>query len=225
MMPLPQISVIIPALNEAPRLPATLANVRACLPASEIVVVDGGSIDGTVEIARHHGACVISAERGRGRQCAAGAAVASGAILLFLHADTLLPADAATVLAREFAHARTLIGTFRLAFDEPSLFLRTCAWFTRIDSVFTRFGDQGIAVRRDFYAWVGGFPRWSLFEDVELLRRARRETRIRSFPACVTTSARRFRRGAWRQQWLNTRLLLAFLAGGSPEKLALRYRA
>lgn len=218
-------SVIIPALNEAAGLAATLGSVRRAIAGAEVIVVDGGSTDGTGELARQQGARVIAAERGRGRQCAAGATAARGALLLFLHADTLLPANAGDVLAREFSRADTRIGTFRLAFDHPGLFLRACAWFTRIDSVFTRFGDQGITVRREFYEQLGGFPPWPLFEDVELLRRARAITRVRSFPACVTTSARRFRRGALRQQWLNARLLLAFLAGKSPEELARRYRS
>jgi len=104
--------------------------------------------------------------------------------------------------------------------------LQKPAWFSRFDSVFTRFGDQGIVVRRPFYEQLGGFPPWPLFEDVEFLRRARRLTRGWSFPADVTTSARRFRRhGVLRQQLQNTRLLLRFLAGTSPERLAAEYRA
>ncbi|MBL9202301.1 MAG: hypothetical protein JNL39_17460 [Opitutaceae bacterium] len=159
-------------------------------------------------------------------QLAAGAAATQGTWLVFLHADTLLPAHAAAVLAPYFIRDDVRIGTFRLAFDDGGWFLRACAWLTRFDSVFTRFGDQAIVVRRDFYAQLGGFPPWLLFEDVELLRRARRVTRVWSFPAAVTTSARRFRhRGPLRQQWLNTRLLLRFLAGTSPETLARRYRS
>jgi hypothetical protein len=116
------------------------------------------------------------------------------------------------------------IGTFRLAFDAGGVFLRACAWLTRFDSVFTRFGDQVIVVRREFYAQLGGFPPWPLFEDVELLRRARRVARVWSLPACVTTSARRFHRhGTLRQQWRNARLLLRFLAGASPHALAAEY--
>lgn len=219
------ISVIVPTLNEAPRLAATLANIRSTLPGAEILVADGGSTDGTPQLAASLGARVTTCARGRGVQLSTGAAHASGDLLLFLHADTLLPANAATVLAAHFARSDTRIGTFRLAFDNAGAFLRACAWLTRLDSVFTRFGDQGIVVRRDFYQQLGGFPPWPLFEDVELLRRARRITRIWSFPANVTTSARRFRhRGPLRQQWLNARLLLRFLTGTPPEKLAALYR-
>ncbi len=221
----PVISVVIPALDEAANLAATLTRVRAALPGAELVVADGGSADATVAIALAEGARVVTSARGRGVQLAAGAAAARGELLLFLHADTLLPADAGAVLARAFAREAVRIGTFRLAFDAGGPFLRACAWLTRFDSVFTRFGDQVIAVRREFYAELGGFPAWPLFEDVEVLRRARRVTRVWSFPAHVTTSARRFRaRGPLRQQWLNATLLLRFLAGTSPHTLAADYR-
>lgn len=218
------ISVIIPTLNETAHLGATLANVRSRLPGAEIIVADGGSDDGTDQIADEAGARLIIAPRGRGPQCIAGTARATGDLLLFLHADTALPANAAEVLAANFVRPEVQIGTFRLAFDDASPFLRACAWCTRVDSVFTRFGDQGIAIRRDFYDELGGFPPWPLFEDVELLRRARRRTRVWSFPAAVTTSARRFRRhGPWRQQLRNGSLVLRYLLGASPESLAAEY--
>lgn len=218
------ISVIIPTLNEAAGLAATLGQVRSVLPHAEIVVADGGSTDGTTGIALAHGARLVSTPRGRGRQLAAGAEVAHAEVLLFLHADTRLPPDALAVIERGLADPRVRIGTFRLSFDSGSWFLQVCAWFTRYDSVFTRFGDQGIVVRRDFYAQLGGFPAWPLFEDVELLRRARRLSRIISFPSAVITSARRYqRRGHLRQQWRNGWLLCRFLAGACPHALAAEY--
>ena len=218
------ISVIIPALNEVTGLPRTLVCVSKALPSAEIIIVDGGSTDGTRELTLPAGARFISSPPGRGPQLAAGAEAAHGHLLLFLHADTALPADAAEVLGRAFADRRTLIGTFRLNFDVGGRFLRTCARLTQFDSVFTRFGDQAIVIRRDFYAQLGGFPPWPLFEDVELLRRARRLTRIVSFPASVTTSARRFERsGHLRQQCRNGWLLLRFLAGACPHQLAAEY--
>ena len=218
------LSVIIPTLNEAERIGATIANVRLRLPGTQVVVADGGSDDGTVRVAADNGVQIVHAPRGRGGQCRAGAASATGNVLFFLHADTRLPTDAEPVLTRYFARPEVLIGTFRLAFDDPSLFLRASAWFTRFDSVFTRFGDQGIAVRRSCYDALGGFPNWPLFEDVELLRRARRVTRVWSFPAEVITSSRRFRRrGLIRQQMHNGRLLLRFLLGAAPDSLSRSY--
>ncbi len=221
-----KISVIIPTLSEAASLAATLDRVRSVLPQAELIVADGGSTDGTPGIALVHGAKLVTTPRGRGRQLAAGAEAAHGNLLLFLHADTLLPPDTAEVLASAFADDRTQIGSFRLRFDRAGWFLHSCGWFTRFDSVFTRFGDQGIVVRRDFYGQLGGFPAWPLFEDVELLRRARRLTPVVSFPAAVTTSARRFQRaGHLRQQWRNGWLLCRFLAGASPHALAAEYLA
>lgn len=219
------ISVIIPTYQEARRIAMTLTHVGTRLPEAEVIVVDGGSTDGTAEVVRGMGARFLPAPRGRGHQCHAGALQATGDILLFLHADTALPADARQVLAACFTRPEVRIGTFRLAFDDPSPFLRACAWCSRFDSVLTRFGDQGIAIRRDFYGELGGFPAWPLFEDVELIRRARRVTRVWSFPARVITSARRFRRhGQFRQQWRNSRLLLGYLLGVPPDRLAARYR-
>lgn len=218
-------SVIVPTLNEAAHLATTLANIRATLPGSEIIVADGGSTDDTPRLTVRLGARLVTGTTGRGSQLAEGAAHACSELLIFLHADTRLPTEAASVLNRYFARPEVALGTFRLAFDEAGPLLRASAWLTRFDSVFTRFGDQAIVVRRTFYDELGGFPRWPLFEDVEFLRRARRRTRVWSFPACVTTSARRFRRrGPLRQQWLNTCLLLRFLAGTPPAKLAARYR-
>lgn len=220
------VSVVIPTLDEAECIASTVGAVRHGLPLAEVIVADGGSRDATPELAVRAGARVIASAKGRGVQCAAGAQCAGGELLLFLHADTILPPDAGGVLARYFARPEVRIGTFRLTFDDGSAFLRACAWCSRFDSVFTRFGDQGIAVRRAFYDELGGFPPWPLFEDVELLRRARRHTRVWSFPSAVRTSARRFRRrGVVRQQLKNATLLVRFLAGASPEKLAAEYRA
>ncbi len=220
------LSVIVPTLNEASLLPTTIADIRARLPDAEIIIADGGSNDDTAGLAIAAQVILVHAPRGRGPQCRAGADAASGELLLFLHADTTLPAHASQVLQRAFAHREVKIGTFRLTFDSAHWFLRASAWCSRIDSVFTRFGDQGIVIRRDFYTELGGFSPWPLFEDVDLLRRARRQTRVWSFPANVITSARRFRRhGPVSQQLQNTRLLLRYLLGASPDTLAAEYRS
>lgn len=218
------LGVIIPALNEANGIAAAIAAVRRSLPGNSICVVDGGSADATVALARAAGADVITSERGRGVQCHAGAQRTFAEWLLFLHADTHLPDDAAPALREYLRRADAAIATFRLRFDRETPFLRACAWLTRFDSVFTRFGDQGILVRRSFYQALGGFPAWPLFEDVELLGRARRHSAVHSLPAKVTTSSRRFRaHGHLRQQLRNTALLLRFLCGASPHALARKY--
>jgi uncharacterized protein len=220
------LTVIVPTLNEAARIQHNLETTRAALPGARVIVVDGGSTDATATLARSAGAEVVHAGRGRGVQLAAGAAPATTEWLLFLHADTTLPSNAGNVIETFMSRPGAQIATFRLRFDHAGWFLRVCCWFTRCDSVFTRFGDQGILVRREFYYALGGFPAWPLFEDVELLRRARRKARVVSLPAAVTTSARRFENmGHFSQQWLNARLLFRFLLGSPPERLGEIYRA
>jgi rSAM/selenodomain-associated transferase 2 len=219
------LTVIIPTLDEAAMIAATVRATRQIVPHARIIVADGGSADATVFEAQSAGAETISAARGRGAQMAAAAQLACTEWLLFLHADTQLPDNATAVIADFVRRPDARIATFRLRFDHAGWFLRACCWFTRFDSVFTRFGDQGILIRRQFYQELGGFPPWPLFEDATLLRRARLRARVWSLPAAVTTSARRFdRRGHFRQQLLNAMLLLRFLAGASPERLAVIYR-
>lgn len=217
-------TVIIPTLNEAFWIAGAIQRVRASIPGAHIIVADGGSTDATVTLARKAGAQIVRSSPGRGVQCNAGAAVAATEILVFLHADTRLPEDALTILSNAFANPLVKIGTFRLSFDEPNWILRCYASFTRFDSIFTRFGDQCIAVRHSFFHELGDFPDWPLFEDVDLLRRARRRSPIVSFPATVTTSSRRFSRiGLIRNQMINAWLVLQYLCGVSPDKLATQY--
>jgi rSAM/selenodomain-associated transferase 2 len=223
----PQLCVIIPAYNEAALIGRTLERVRAALPHASVIVVDGGSTDETVAIATRASADVISALRGRGVQCHAGAMRATSEWLLFLHADTLLPLDAQGVFQVFAANPAVQIGTFRVQFAGGSGLLNALSWIAnRVDSVFTRFGDQGILVRRSFYDALGGFPPWPLFEDVALFQKARKLSRVHWLPAGILTSARRFNeRGLFRQRLLNAKLMLRYLAGASPFKLAVRYQA
>jgi rSAM/selenodomain-associated transferase 2 len=215
---------VIPALEEGSRIAGCVAQVRAEAPCARVVVADGGSSDATVELARKAGAEVKSVAAGRGRQCNAGAQGAEEEWLIFLHADTVLPPGTGAFLSRALSSPGLQIGTFRLRFDVDHWFLRWCGFFTRFDSLWTRFGDQVIVVRRTFFSSLGGFPEWPLFEDVELLRRARRRTRIVSCPWEVVTSGRKFvQRGVFRQQLRNGWLILQYLCGVSPEMLARRY--
>lgn len=168
----------------------------------------------------------LRAPRGRGTQCNAGAARATGPLLLFLHDDTALPAEAPALVRDAFSDPKTQIACFRLRFDHQHWLLASYAFFSRFDSSLSSFGDQGILIRRSFFATIGGFPDWPLFEDVDLLGRARRRTRkrIKKLPAMVTTSAVRFlENGILRQQLLNAELMLRFSLGASPESLRRRY--
>lgn len=217
-------SVILPVLNEEAVLSKCLENIRAVLPDAEVIVADGGSSDNSRQVASKAGVRVVVSVPGRGTQMNTGAAVASGDILVFLHADSHLPLGAGKMMGDFFKVPSAHIGTFRLAFDDKHWLLRCYAWMTRFDSVFTRFGDQCIFIRRLFFDQIGGFPNWPLFEDVHFLRMARKRTKIFSLPAAVQTSARRFlENGIFIQQVRNAGYLFQYLGGVSPQSLAARY--
>ncbi len=220
-----KLSIIIPALDECDQLPATLAALTGLVPPPEILVVDGGSTDGTHEwLNRQSCVRVIVAERGRGAQLNAGARAATGNTLLFLHADCLLPPDARDVIKRVLADHTVAGGCFRVRFAEQrrarSLALvargiNARTWLTR-----TATGDQAIFVRRSVYEVLGGFAAWPLFEDVDFVRRLKHHGRFAVIPAPVTISARRWlAHGVWRTTLLMYALRLAFYAGVSPATL------
>lgn len=217
-------SVIIPTLNEEQTIGACIERVWALCPDAEIVVADGGSQDETVTRAQAAGATVCHAHRGRGPQCNAGAAQARGTVLLFLYADTLLPPDAFVILSEWFNDEQVQIGTFCLSFDVRHPLLDPAPLVTQLDWEFTRFGDQCIVVRRTFFDTLGGFPDWPLFEDVRLFERARARTCVHSFPACVTSSARKYmQRGVLNNHLSNIWMIVQYLMGVSPHELARRY--
>jgi rSAM/selenodomain-associated transferase 2/rSAM/selenodomain-associated transferase 1 len=221
-----EFSVVIPTLNEEESIGDCVARIRAIDPDVEVIIADGGSADETIRIAARKGVAVCSSGLGRGRQLNAGAALASGSVVLFLHADTRLPSDTFHVLREYFRDDCVQIGMFRLAFDSTNWLLNLSARFTRYDSILTSFGDQCIVMRKSFFDTLGGFPEWPLFEDVHLLRRARKRTRVRSFPATVTTSPRRFvQNGYARQFLLDAWYMLQYLWGVSPERIAAKYGA
>jgi rSAM/selenodomain-associated transferase 2 len=217
-------SVIVPTLNEAAAISGCVRRLCALGPHWQVIVADGGSTDATAELAAEAGAVVITAPRGRGPQLAAGAAAADGELLIFLHADTQLPAAVTTLLTRAFADPQLQIAKFRLSFDRADPLLRLAARMMWVDSLLTSYGDQGMVIRRAFYQQLGGFSAYPLFEDVDLFARARRVSRVRVLPACVITSSRRFRRnGTLRQLLFDVLLWLQYLAGVSPHEIARRY--
>lgn len=217
-------SVVIPTLNEEALVGKRVSHVLALASGVEVIVADGGSEDATASVAEKAGATVVQGPRGRGSQQNVGAARATGDVLVFLHADTQLPANAFELLGERFADEEVQIGTFRLAFDREYWLFALYTFFSRFDSVFTTFGDQCIVVRRTFFEVLGGFPAWPLFEDVALLQKARRRTSVVSFPAAVVTSARRFEReGIVRQSLRNAWYVLRYLRGVSPWELAAKY--
>lgn len=224
-MPDRRISVIIPTLNEASVLGATLGRVEAQAGPFEVLVVDGHSTDSTLRRARAAGATVLEAPRGRARQMNRGAEAASGDVLLFLHADTRLPLNGLSLIREALSAPSATAGTFRLQFDRPSPLLRLYAWCTRWPWIRICFGDRGLFVERSAFETVGGYPEWPLFEDLELAVRLHEHGGFRFLNAAVTTSARRFERcGAVRQQARNLYLWLHYMAGTDPERVEALYQ-
>ena len=217
-------SVVIPTLNEEAVIGQSIDAIRAEHAAAEIIVADGGSADGTVRIAESRGVTVCHAPRGRGTQSNAGAAAASGDVIIFLHADTALPPGAFQYLADLFADPEVKTGTFGLKFDRRHWLLGLISAYTSMHRGKQRFGDAGITIRKDFFHQCGGFPDQKLFEDYELLRRAGKKTCLIRFPLKVTTSARRFEeRGPLRQLVLNSWFTARYMLGAPAEKLAAEY--
>jgi len=217
-------SVIIPALNEEKGIGHCIAAVWALAPEVEVIVVDGGSEDGTVQVVQQTGAMLCHSAQGRGPQCNAGARAASGEVLLFLHADTFLPAQAFDLLQTTFQEARVQVAKFQIQFDQYHWTLATCAKFSRFDTILTSFGDQGIVVRRPFFDHIGGFPNWPIYEDVRFFQQARRHTRVHVLPAQVTSSARRFVEGGFYRQLLrNLTFMGRYLLGVTPQRIAELY--
>lgn len=225
------VSVVVPALNEAAGIGATLASVARQPGPVETVVVDGGSEDGTAEAARAAlpEAVVMEAPRGRASQMNAGAARATGSILLFLHADTRLPAGALAAVRAALADPAVAAGCFRTTFDlekdagfgaADRLVMRL--WESRLWMRWHRFafGDRALFVRRAAFEAAGGFPDQPLFEDLDLVRALRTQGRFVFLDEAVVTSARRYRRnGALGQQLRNLGLWLGWNAGVAPTRL------
>lgn len=222
----PVLAIVMPVLDEAgtlaPRLRALQALRRRGV---QVVVVDGGSQDGTPAIAREHADLVLSAPRGRAAQMNAGAAACPAEVLLFLHADTALP-DQADALVRRAARDPAVWGRFDVRIDSPRRALRLVEHMMNLRSRWTGIatGDQAMFVRRELFDQVGGFPDQPLMEDIALSRLLKRHARPVCLRQRVSTSARRWERhGVWRTVLLMWRLRLAYFLGADPHQLAIRY--
>jgi rSAM/selenodomain-associated transferase 2 len=217
------LSIVIPALAEARNLERLLPALLAREPDAEIIVVDGGSTDGTGEVLRgHRGVRGLRSERGRARQMNAGARAARGDTLLFLHADTRLPEGAGAAIARALEDPGVIGGRFDVRLDGARPVFGVIAWFMNMRSRLTGIstGDQALFVRRDAFEAVGGYPDIPLMEDVALSRRLKRRGRLRALRLVVTTSARKWEReGVLRTVALMWTLRLLYFCGVAPARL------
>ena len=217
------ISIVVPVLDEARNLERLLPALRDLAPDAEVVIVDGGSRDDTESVlARWPRARIVSSPRGRALQMNAGAARSAGEVILFLHADTRLPAGFTDAIERALDDRRVVGGRFDVAFDNPAWPFRMIAAMmnlrSRLSGIFT--GDQAIFVRRPAFEALGGYPEIPLMEDVALTRRLRRLGRVACLRRRVTTSARKWERdGIARTIGLMWMLRFLYFCGVSPERL------
>jgi rSAM/selenodomain-associated transferase 2 len=221
-----RVSIVMPALNEAASIEAALTALAPYRQhGAEVVVADGGSADATMELAKPLADKVLSAPRGRASQMNAGAGVAVGDILLFLHADTRLPADADRLVLDGLARSARQWGRFDVRIEEGGL-LRLVALTMNLRSRLTGIatGDQAMFVTRAAFERVGGFPAIALMEDVALSARLKRLSRPLCLAARVTASGRRWHKhGLLRTILLMWRLRLRYFLGADPARLARDY--
>jgi rSAM/selenodomain-associated transferase 2 len=220
-----KISIIVPVLDEEKQLATTLEGLMALAP-HEILVVDGGSSDRSREVAGRLGVNVMSAERGRARQMNRGAAQATGEVLLFLHADTRLPASAFAEIRDAFTNADCVGGRFDVELEGDHWMLPVVARMISERSRLTKVatGDQALFVRRGVFEQMGGFPDIPLMEDIAFCRRLKLMGQVACLRSRVVTSGRRWEiDGIWRTIFRMWALKLLYLGGVSPARLKQYY--
>jgi rSAM/selenodomain-associated transferase 2 len=221
-----RISVIIPTLNESAVIKETIAPLKKSKQV-EVIVVDGGSRDNTIELARSCGARVLSTAPSKAGQMNAGAAEAGGDVLIFLHADTRLPDKFDEKVLAAVTRNGFSAGAFTLGIDTDAPGLkfieRVANWRSRFLKM--PYGDQALFVSRYLFNAIGGFPDFPIMEDFELIRRLRRKGKIVILPESVQTSPRRWLNfGIFKTWFLNQMIIIAYYTGISPKQLARWYR-
>jgi rSAM/selenodomain-associated transferase 2 len=217
-----RLCVVVPMLNEGSAIRETLNALRRGAPNAEIVVVDGGSVDQSVDMAGKLADRVIAASRGRARQMNAGAALGSGEILAFVHADTRVPSSFEKDILDAVGESGVVGGRFDIELDDPSFAYRLIGDLISLRSRITKTatGDQAIFVRRSVFEALGGFPDLDLCEDLDFSRRLKRTGQVACLHSRVTTSARRWRRDGLARTVLRMWAIRAlYLLGVPPSRL------
>ncbi|MTI40909.1 TIGR04283 family arsenosugar biosynthesis glycosyltransferase [Fulvivirga lutimaris] len=218
------ISVIIPVLNEERSLDVLLEQLSEIDLIADIVIVDGGSVDNTLQIAASHQKVkIVETLKGRALQMNEGADNATSENLLFLHADSVLSQELIQELSNMVHEGKP--GAFELSFDYNHWLYRVYARFSRLNwSIFT-YGDQGLFIQKSLFLKLDGFKNIPIMEDLDMVRRIKREANFCKYPAKIITSSRRFEKnGIIRQQLLNIILVMAYYLGVKPQFLSRFYR-
>jgi rSAM/selenodomain-associated transferase 2/rSAM/selenodomain-associated transferase 1 len=222
----PGLSIIIPALNEATTIEPTLSHLEG-VDHLELIVVDGGSTDGTVDQARSRGAKVIQTTPGKAIQMNSGAAAAMGEVLVFLHADTRMPENFSHQIHSALNQKGVVAGAFRLSIDSRAAGMRFIERMTDLRSRYLQlpYGDQALFMKKSIFDAIGGYADVPIMEDFMLVRRLRRIGKIAILSAAVITSPRRWLHFGILKTWLvNQMIVIAFYLGISPQRLARWYR-
>jgi len=223
-----KLSVIIPTWNEEYTILQTIHSLQSQETSYPIewIIVDGGSTDATVQLAESSQVTVIYSERGRAKQMNAGALVATGNVLLFLHSDSILSQGCLEELGKMMSKEEVVGGCFRLAFSDSNFLLDVIAWGSHLRAKLGKimFGDQGIFVRREIFEVLGGFPDIELMEDLEFSARIKSYGKIETVNKRIFTSSRRFRKGGIiKTFWLMQRIKWMYWRGVPPAVLKKYY--
>ena len=217
------LSIIIPVFNEADNVRRLLRDLPEKCPGAEVIVVDGGSTDGSREVMEQFPfARLVVSRQGRARQMNAGAREARGEIFLFLHADTILPDGASRAIEASLVESHIVAGWFDVRLDSPRPIFQAITFFMNLRSRLTSIvtGDQALFVRKQIFGEMDGYPEIALMEDVEFTKRLKRMGSLASLPLAVTTSVRKWERdGILRTILLMWTLRLLYFFGASPSWL------
>ncbi len=216
------ISVIIPTLNEANTIVNLVADLKHCDAITQIIVVDGGSSDGTQEICERLEMTILVSDRGKSNQMNKGATIANNDHLLFLHADSRISAESLNTLQQAIHQYEA--GCFYLEFDKIGWLYSQYTYFSRFNSTLFTYGDQGLFVRKDVFQQVGGYTEIPIMEDIDMVQKLKRIVGFKKLKVPIITSSRRFESvGIIKQQLINICLVLLYKCGVKPKVLKKYY--